>query len=73
MIVRVSITGSEKYMTISHENGDETAWAKINGFYYYKKVLKPGEQTPQIDALLKAEWKGQEPEIKGEITTIQEV
>ena len=62
MIVRVSITGSEKYMTISHENGDETAWAKINGFYYYKKVLKPGEQTPQIDALLKAEWKGQEPE-----------
>ncbi len=61
MIVRLQISGSPKYMTISHEHGDASAWEKIGDFYYYKKVLLPGETTPQIDANLKAEWKDKEP------------
>ena len=72
MIVRVAIYGSDKYMTISHKNGDANAWAKIGDFYYYKEVLLPGQTTPQIDAQLKAEWKGKEPDYDFEITVVHE-
>ena len=72
MIVRLAIFGPEKYMTISHENGDASAWEKIGDFYYYKKVLLPGEKTPQIDAILKAEWKGKQPDYDFQITVTHE-
>jgi len=72
MIVRLAIFGEDQYMTISHKNGDESAWKKIGDFYYYKKVLRPGEKTPQIDANLKVEWKGEEPDYNFEVTVVHE-
>lgn len=72
MIVRLAIFGADQYMTISHENGDESAWEKVGDFYYYKKVLRPGEKTPQIDANLKVEWQGEEPDYNFEVTVVHE-
>lgn len=72
MVVRMAIYGPEKYMTISHDKGDASLWEKIGDFYYYKKVLLPGEKTPQVDAKLKVEWQGTKPDYNFQITVVHE-
>lgn len=74
MMVRTAIFGNEgeKYMTVTAGEG----WILgADGFYYYNKVIEPAEATTAIDAVLKAEWKGEEehPDLKDmEITVVHE-
>ena len=78
MIVRAAIFGNEgeKYMTVTAGDG----WIQsVDGFYYYNKVLEPTDTTTAIDAVLKAEWKGDsehpaiKPDLKDmEITVVHE-
>ena len=69
MIVRVAIYGADEYMTVEYSTDD---WEKIGDFYYYKKVLLPEESTSAIDAKLKVEWQGEEPDYNFDVTVVHE-
>lgn len=73
MIVRVALYGAEEYMNVSCNTDD---WAKIGDFYYYKKVLLPEGSEPNatspIDANLKIEWQGEEPDYNFDVTVVHE-
>ncbi|MBE6040932.1 MAG: hypothetical protein E7220_00245 [Clostridiales bacterium] len=63
MITRVAIFGQEEYMKpITFEKASD--WEKIGDFYYYTKVLKPGETTSQITAEMSFDWKTDDPDKK---------
>ena len=68
MIVRLAIFDN-KYMTVTL---DESYWKKVGEFYYYQKVLEPGEETSPVDADLKIEWKGKEPDYSFDVTVVHE-
>lgn len=72
MIVRVAIYGAEEFMQpLSFANKDD--WAQAGDFYYYKKILKPGEKTSMITAEVKQSWSGNTaPEFDYEVTVVHE-
>lgn len=49
--IRVSVTPAtlpENYLTVDYKTGDSDDWYLKDGYYYYKKVLKPGETTSPL-------------------------
>ncbi len=54
MIVRVIISSIENMKEEPSYNKND--WLLKDGFYYYKKVLKPGESTSEIVAKMEFSW-----------------
>ena len=53
VVVRVSVFADEAYTTYSYNDSD---WTKnSDGWWYYTKVLAPGESTSVLDVLVKVE------------------
>ena len=73
MITRVKIFDNE-FMTVTLENAADWKESSIEGgkCYCYTKILHPGEKTSAIDAKLKVEWKGEEPDYDFDVTVIHE-
>ena len=69
MIVRVAVYGAEEYMNLTAPKD----WKKAGDFYYYQKVLTPGEKTSTIVANVKQEWSGKTaPAFDYEVTVVHE-
>ena len=76
MIVRVMIAGEGvKYMSNPPEY-KTSDWEKVKEgdieWYYYKKVLEPGQKTSDILAKMEFSWQGEEPNYNFEITVAHE-
>ena len=69
MIVRLAIFQND-YLTVTLEKSGD--WEKVGDFYYYKRVLLPGEDTSAVDADLRTSWKGEEPEYDFDVTVVHE-
>ena len=69
MIVRLAIFQND-YLTVKLEQAAD--WKQVGDFYYYTKVLQPGDKTSAVDANLKTEWKGDEPEYDFDVTVVHE-
>ncbi len=77
MIVRVAIMGEGVRYFKDAPKYDFDDWALAtdsNGvtWYYYKKVLAPGESTSDILAKMEFSWEGDEPDYSFEITVVHE-
>jgi predicted ribosomally synthesized peptide with SipW-like signal peptide len=78
MIVRVAILGEGvQYFKEGNPSYDTDDWAVAKDsqgvtWYYYKKVLKPKQETSVINAEMKFDWKGEEPDYSFEITVVHE-
>ena len=77
MIVRVAIMGEGVKYFKNAPKYDSSDWAldtDSNGvtWYYYKKVLAPGESTSDILAKMEFSWEGDEPDYSFEITVVHE-
>jgi len=71
MIVRVGIYGPDGITKIDASRD----WILgKDGFYYYGKILKPGESTPgdSMDASINISWKGDKPDYDFEVTVVHE-
>lgn len=69
MIVRVAVYGAEEYMNLTAPND----WKKAGDFYYYQKILSPGEKTSKIVANVKQSWEGKTaPAFDYEVTVVHE-
>ena len=71
MIVRVGIFGPDEMQAPSY---NRNLWEKIGDYYYYKKILAPGEDTSDavITAEMKFKWEGEEPDYEFEVTVVHE-
>ena len=71
MIVRVGIYGPEEMADVVNTKD----WlVGSDGFYYYGKILKPGQSTPKdtLVSSMKFKWKGEEPDYEFEVTVVHE-
>lgn len=72
MIVRVAIYGAEEFMQ-PLKFAAKNDWAQAGDFYYYKKILQPGEKTSMITAEVKQSWEGNTaPDFDYEVTVVHE-
>ena len=76
MIVRVMLAGEGVQYFKNEPEYDKDDWEKVTEgeieWYYYKKVLKPGESTSHILAKMEFNWTGDQPDYSFEITVAHE-
>lgn len=76
MIVRVMIAGEGVKYLANPPKYEKADWEKVKEgdieWYYYKKVLEPGQETSDILAKMEFSWQGEEPSYNFEITVAHE-